>query len=77
MECEHTDWDNIAFLRNTFGIDIINNEITPCNNLPTVHLTIEQYNNLKMLIAVRNGDATSSFLSSYDIECLITNLATV
>ena len=30
-----------------------------------------------MLISVRNGDATLPYLSSYDIEFLITNLATL
>ena len=34
---------NIALLRITFGTDIVNNEITLCINLPTVHLTIEQH----------------------------------
>ena len=56
---------NIAFLRNTFGIDIVNNEITSCNNLPTVHLTIEQHvllSNLKMLIAVRPLPYLSSYM---------------
>ena len=31
---------NIAFLMNSFGIDIVNDEITPDISLPTVHLTI-------------------------------------
>ena len=44
-----------------------------------MHLIIEQHvllSNLKMLIAFRNGDANLPFLSSYDMECLITNLVT-
>ena len=48
---------NIAFLRNTLGIDIDNNEITPYISLPKVYLTNEQrvlLSNLNMLIAVRN-----------------------
>ena len=52
---------NIAFLRNTLGIDIDSNEITPDINLPTVYFTNEQrvlLSNLKMLIAVRNRDFT-------------------
>ena len=36
------NWHNIAFLRNTLGIDIDNNEITPDISLPTVYLTNEQ-----------------------------------
>ena len=32
-------WHNIAFLRNTFGIDIDSNEITPFINLPSMYLT--------------------------------------
>ena len=69
---------NIAFLRKPFEIDIVNKETTPCINLPTVHLTIQKLvllSNIKMLIAVRNGDSTSPDPSSYDIECLIINLA--
>ena len=69
---------NIAFLRNTLEIDIDNNEITPDISLPKVYLTNEQrvlLSNLEMLIAVRNGDFTLPYLQSYDIECLITNLA--
>ena len=31
---------NIAFLKNTLGIDIVNNEITPFINLPKVHPNI-------------------------------------
>ena len=31
----------------------------------------------KKLIAVRNRDATLLYLASYDIECLITDLATL
>ena len=48
---------NIAFLRNTLGIDIDNNEITPDISLPQVYFTNEQrvlLSNLKLLIAVRN-----------------------
>ena len=33
---------DIAFLRNTFGTDIVNNEITSFINLPTMHITNEQ-----------------------------------
>ena len=71
---------NIAFLRNTLGIDIDNNEITPDISLPKVYFTDEQrvlLLNLKLLIAVRNGDFTLLYLSSYEIEYLITNLATL
>ena len=71
---------NIAFLRNTLGIHIDNNEITPDISLPKVYLTNEQrvlLSNLKMLIAVRNRDFTLSCLSSSEIECLITDLATL
>ena len=32
--------------------------------------------NLKLLMAVRNGDFTLLYLSFYEIECLITNIAT-
>ena len=70
---------NIAFLKNTLGIDIDNNEITPDISLPTVYFTNEQrelLSNLKLLIAVRNGDFTLPYLSSYETECLITNIAT-
>ena len=48
---------NIAFLRNTLGIDINNNEIKPDISLP--------------------GPKVRFTLSSYDIECLITNTATL
>ena len=71
---------NIAFLRNTLGIDIDNNEITPDISLPKVYLTNEQsvlLSNLKMLLAVRNGDFTLPHLSSSEIECLITDIATM
>ena len=71
---------NIAFLRNTLGIDIDNNEITPDISLPKVYLTNKQrvlLSNLKMLIAVRNGDFTLPYLSSSEIECLITDIATM
>ena len=60
---------NIAFLRNTFGTNIVNYEITQYINLQTVHLTIEQHvllSNFKMFMAVRNGNATLPYLSSYD-----------
>ena len=70
---------NIAFLRNTLGIDIDNNEITPDISLPKVYLTNEQsvlLSNLKMLIAIRNEDFTLPHLSSSEIECLITDIAT-
>ena len=68
---------NIAFLRNTLGIDIDNNEITPDISLPKVYLTNEQrvlLSNLKMLITVRNGDFTLPYLSSSEIDCLITDI---
>ena len=71
---------NIAFLRNTLGIDIDNNEITPDISLPKVYFTDEQrvlLLTLKLLIAVRNGDFTLLYLSSYEIEYLITNMATL
>ena len=71
---------NIAFLRNTLGIDIDNNEITPNIRLPKVYFTNEQrmlLSNLKMFIAVRNGDFTLPYLSSYEIEYLITDIATL
>ena len=71
---------NIAFLRNTLGIDIDNNEITPNISLPKVYFTDEQrvlLLTLKLLIAVRNGDFTLLYLSSYEIEYLITNMATL
>ena len=71
---------NIVFLRNTLRIDIDNNEITPDISLPKVYFTNEQrvvLSNLKVLIAVRNGDLTLPYLSSYEIECLITNIATL
>ena len=71
---------NIAFLRNTLGIDIDNNEITTDISLPKVYFTNEQrvlLSNLKMLIAVRNGDFTLPYLSSSEIECLITDIATL
>ena len=58
-------WHNIAFLRNTLGIDIDNNETTPDIRLPKVYLTHEQgvlLSNLKMLIAVRNGDFILPYL---------------
>ena len=71
---------NIAFLRNTLGIDIDNNETTPDIRLPKVYLTNEQgvlLSNIKMLIAVRNGDFILPYLSSSEIECLITDIATM
>ena len=71
---------NIAFLRNTLGIDIDNNEITSDISLPIVYLTNEQrvlLSNLKMLIAVRNGNFTLPYLSSSEIDCPITNIATL
>ena len=71
---------NIAFLGNTLGIDIDNNEITPDIRLPKVYFTNEQrmlLSNLIMLIAVRNGDFTLPYLSSSEIECLITVIATM
>ena len=71
---------NITFLSITLKIDIDNNEIMPDISLPTVYLTNEQrvlLSNLKMLIAVRNGDFTLRYLSSYEIECLITEIATL
>ena len=61
---------NIVFLINTPEIDIDNNEITPDISLPTVYFTNEQrvlLSNLKLLIAVRNGDFTLPYLSSYEI----------
>ena len=45
---------------------------------PKVYLTNEQgvlLSNLKMLIAIRNGDSTLPYLSSSEIECLITDIA--
>ena len=66
---------NIAFLRNTLEIDIDNNKMTP-----KVYFTNEQRvlpSNLKLLIAVRNGDFTLTYLPSNEIECLITNIATL
>ena len=71
---------NIPFLRNTLGIDIDNNEITPDISLPKVYLTNEQIvllSNLKMLLDIRNGDFTLPHLSSSEIECLITDIATM
>ena len=71
---------HIAFLKNTLGIEIDNNEITPDINLPKVYFTNEQrvlLSNLKLLIAVRNGDFTLPYFLSYEIECLITNIATL
>ena len=73
---------NIVFLRNTFGIDIDNNEITPDISLPKAYLTNEPcvlLSNLKMLIAVRNGDFALPYVhvSSSEIECLITDIATI
>ena len=73
-------WHNIAFLKNTIGIGINNNEITPYLSLPKVYLTNEQrvlLSNLKMLIAFRNRDFTLPYISSYEIECLITDIATL
>ena len=64
---------NITFLRNTLGINIDNKEITPDISLPKVYVTKEQHvllSNLKMLIAVRNGDFTLPYLSSSEIECI-------
>ena len=52
----------------------------PYISLPTVYFTNEQrvlLSNLKLLIAVRNGDFNLPYLSSYEIECLITNIATL
>ena len=50
----------------------------PDISLPSVCFTHEQHvlpSSLKLLIAVRNGDFTLPYLSSYEIECLITNIA--
>ena len=58
---------------------IDNNEITSDISLPKVFFTNEQLvllSNLKLLIALRNGDFTLLYLSFYEIECLITNIAT-
>ena len=69
-----------SFFRNTFGIDIDNNEVTPDISLPKLYLTNKQrvlLSNLKLLIAVRNGDFTLPYLSSSEIECLITDIATM
>ena len=71
---------NIAFLRNTLKIDIDNNEIAPDISLTKVYLTNEQcalLSNLKLLIAVKKGEFTLHYLSSYGIEYLITNIATL
>ena len=71
---------NIAVLRNTLGFNIDNNDITPGISLPTVYFTNEQrvlLSNLKVLIAVRNGDYTLPYLLSCEIESLITNIATL
>ena len=71
---------NIAFLRNTLAIDIDNYEITPDISLPKVYLTNEQrvlLSNLKMLIAVGNGDFTLPYLSSSEIDCVIIYIATL
>ena len=71
---------NIAFLRNKLGIDIDNNEITPDISLPKVYPTNEQrvlLSNIIMLIAVRNVDFTLLYLSSSEIGCLITDIATL
>ena len=65
---------DIAFLRNTFGTDIVNNEITSFINLPTIHITNEQH---VLLSNLNIGDAALPYLSSYVIECLITSLATL
>ena len=46
----------------------------------TLVLTNEQsvlLSTLKMLIAVSNGDFRLPYLSSYEIECLITDIATL
>ena len=54
--------------------------MTPDISLPTVYFTNEQrvlVSILKLLIAVRNGDFTLPYLSSYEIEYLITNIATL
>ena len=71
---------NIAFLRNKLGIDIDNNEIMPDISLPKVYPINEQrvlLSNINMLIAVRNGDFTLLHLSSSEIGCLITDIATL
>ena len=71
---------NIAFLRNTLGTDIENSEIMSDISLPKVYFTNEQRVlplHLKLLVAVRNGDFSLPYLSSYEIECLITNIATL
>ena len=70
----------LHFFRNTLGIDIDNNEITPNIILPKVYFINEQpvlLSKLKLLIAVRNGEFTLPYLSSYEIKCLITNIATL
>ena len=48
---------NIAFLRDSLGIDIDNNEITPDISLPTVYFTNEQrvlLSNLKLHATVKS-----------------------
>ena len=48
---------NIEFLRNSLGIDIDNNEITPDISLPTVYFTNEQrvlLSNLKLHATVKS-----------------------
>ena len=55
-------------------------QILAYQHCPTVYFTNEQrvlLSNLKMLITVRNGDFTLPYLSSYEIECLIRNIATL
>ena len=59
---------NIAFLRNTLGIGFDNNEITPDISLSKVYFTNEQrvlLSNLELLITVRKGNFTLTYLSSY------------
>ena len=74
---------NIVFLKNTLRIDIDTNEITPDINLPKVYFTNEQrvlLTNLKLLIiliALERNILLHFILPSYEIKCLITNIATL
>ena len=66
----NTEIGHVASFRNTLGIDIDNNEITPRISLRTVHFTNIQLgllSNFKILIVVRIRDVTLPYLSSYEI----------
>ena len=63
---------SVLRLKNLRALRIMPNPLAILNNEQSVLLS-----NLKMLLAVGNGDFTLPHLSSSEIECLITEIATM